>query len=745
MMITQDQIVEEFYNKYNNDLFYIPAEKKGKIDPTKPGKVIYNYSVKKQPITKAAFIEHLTTGSRVVTIGQLNKHNQCKWGVIDIDDYNPAFVDSVKQNIYLNKYPLNIVQSVSGGLHLYLYSQEPISGALMRNALAYYRDQLELKRNTEIYPKQSELTKKNPYGNMIKLPYPSGIDSKEIQTHLSKAKEHAKPISFFENLPKVIADEKNSEKKTIKETFTIKQIKQNIKNKVDHPRGGTFDNWITDLTAKLVAARKTDKQIATEIRTCWLYADKDPVGKFQNQDQDTYIENKVRNFRNKSNLEDPEILREKFIRNIYYVRTSSRYFNVELNNCYTKEAIETEFACIMEPKISPINYFKFHPDKTIVEDFLYRPNKYDPKEIIFELDSKKYINTYKPNNLLAIPGDISIFKEHLNYLFPIEFEKEHVLDFICYMIQNPGVKIRHALFIVSEEKQIGKGRLFHFWRKIFGHNNTTEIDINEALDKAKLFLDNQLVLIDELKSQDNWTENKKLVNFLKRIISEENHRNRELYVDFKEKHSTANFILHSNELNALSVDPQDPRYFVINCDVERRPDSYYEKLNEFIESDNGASYVLHFLQNRTISDSFSAKGAAPATAAKREMAKHNLHPFTQRVLEDYSTQVWPFNKDVVAASDVKIHYEKIDRVKINRNNIVSESLLAIGGVKLGQAAYEEMGQTTFPTLWVINNQDKYKNLSATEVIKQKLYSHAYNIDEFGKYSPNNRYPDPPFK
>ena len=154
-MITQDQIVEEFYNKYNNDLFFIPAEKQDEIDPTKPGKVIYKYNVKKQPITKAAFIEHLTTGSRVVTIGQLNKHNQCKWGVIDIDDYNPVLVDSVKQKIYLNKYPLNIVQSVSGGLHLYLYSQEPISGALIRNALAYYRDQLELKRNTEIYPKQS--------------------------------------------------------------------------------------------------------------------------------------------------------------------------------------------------------------------------------------------------------------------------------------------------------------------------------------------------------------------------------------------------------------------------------------------------------------------------------------------------------------------------------------------------------------------------------------------------------------
>jgi hypothetical protein len=208
-------------------------------------------------------------------------------------------------------------------LHLYLYSQEPISGALMRNALVYYKDQLGLKPNTEIFPKQSELTKDNPYGNMIKLPYPSGIDSKEIQTHLSKAKEFAKPVSFFENLPKITVNENNSEKKTTKETFTIKQIKQNIRNKVDHPRGGTFDNWITDLTAKLIAARKTDKQIATEIRTCWLYADKDPAGKFQNQDQETYIANKINNRRKGIGQKDPEELREKFIENIYFVRKSA--------------------------------------------------------------------------------------------------------------------------------------------------------------------------------------------------------------------------------------------------------------------------------------------------------------------------------------------------------------------------------------------------------------------------------------
>ena len=736
-MMTKDQIVEEFYNKYNNDLFYIPAEKQNEINPTKPGKVIYKYNFKKQPITKAAFIEHLTTGSRVVTIGQLNTHNQCKWGVIDIDDYNSAFVDSVKQKIYSNKYPLNIVQSASGGLHLYLYSQEPISGALMRNALVYYKDQLGLKPNTEIFPKQSELTKDNPYGNMIKLPYPSGIDSKEIQTHLSKAKEFAKPVSFFENLPKITVNENNSEKKTTKEAFTIKQIKQNIRNKVDHPRGGTFDNWITDLTAKLIAARKTDKQIATEIRTCWLYADKDPAGKFQNQDQETYIANKINNRRKGIGQKDPEELREKFIENVYFVRKSANYFNAEYNDIYSKEVIETEYAWIMEPKVSPTQFFKFHYAKKIVEDFMYRPSKYNPDDIIFELEKKKYINSYKPNDLVPIEGDLTIFNDHMEYLFPRENERNHVLDFISYTVQHPGEKIRHALFIVSEAKQVGKGRLFALWKKILGSGNTSEIEINEALDKAKGYLDNQLVLIDELKSQDNFTENKKLVNFLKRIISETNHRSRQLYVDFKEKYSTANFILHSNELNALSLDADDPRYFVIDCDVERKDESYYERFNDCLEG-KGAAIVLHYLKNRKISDTFNSKGKAPQTEAKLNMAKSNDHPFTQKVIDDFTTRNYPFEKDIIASGDLRIHYEKIDKQKIFRLNDIANALVSIGGLKLGQSEYIYNGKSTYPTLWIIRNHEQYKDLTVKQIIDQKLYVHAYDEDSLtaGKYIKN---------
>ena len=77
-MINEQQVIEEFFNTYNNNLDYIPATKIGE-DPNRPGKIEYNYNKKRLPIDKAAFIKHLSTGEIAVTINPLNNNNQCKW------------------------------------------------------------------------------------------------------------------------------------------------------------------------------------------------------------------------------------------------------------------------------------------------------------------------------------------------------------------------------------------------------------------------------------------------------------------------------------------------------------------------------------------------------------------------------------------------------------------------------------------------------------------------------------------
>ena len=75
-------------------------------------------------------------------------------------------------------------------------------------------------------------------------------------------------------------------------------------------------------------------------------------------------------------------------------------------------------------------------------------------------------------------------------------------------------------------------------------NNNREIDINQAVDRSKTFLiDSQLCLIDETQSKGNFDEKKKLLNDLKRIITEDVINVRELYKEYREVETCTNYVI----------------------------------------------------------------------------------------------------------------------------------------------------------------------------------------------------------
>ena len=103
-------------------------------------------------------------------------------------------------------------------------------------------------------------------------------------------------------------------------------------------------------------------------------------------------------------------------------------------------------------------------------------------------------------------------------MIPHDECREHFLDWYAFPVQNPGVKIRHAVIMQSDEFQLGKGSLFDLHRDMLGNHNTRKIELAEALDKGKNYLLNyQTVLIDEAKSSGSWSEKAQLINTLKTI------------------------------------------------------------------------------------------------------------------------------------------------------------------------------------------------------------------------------------
>ena len=138
-------------------------------------KIKPEYIWSKQAILPQHYQQHID-GKISIGIQPCTKEGKASFGCIDVDPENYKDFNIVLLLSYIEKYKLPMVpcRSKSGGLHIYLFLTEAISAQTMRDALASILLPLELKRTTEIYPKQIELEPDehgNMSGNFINLPY----------------------------------------------------------------------------------------------------------------------------------------------------------------------------------------------------------------------------------------------------------------------------------------------------------------------------------------------------------------------------------------------------------------------------------------------------------------------------------------------------------------------------------------------------------------------------------------------
>ena len=113
---------------------------------------------------------HIKGEGPALGIIPINENNNCKWGCIDIDEYNFDHIGLLK-NIRRFKFPLIVCRSKSGGAHVFLFTKEFISASLMQSRLKKIAKVLGYE-GSEIFPKQTEiLVDRGDTGNFLNLPY----------------------------------------------------------------------------------------------------------------------------------------------------------------------------------------------------------------------------------------------------------------------------------------------------------------------------------------------------------------------------------------------------------------------------------------------------------------------------------------------------------------------------------------------------------------------------------------------
>ena len=136
----------------------------------RPGeKVETKVTVVHEPLTVELVQEHFD-GTRAVGSIPINENSHCRFGALDVDDYNLDLVALYKK-IERLKLPLITCRSKSGGAHLYLFLSEEVPAVEIKDKLSEFASALGLGA-CEIFPKQQEIRlERGDTGSAINLPY----------------------------------------------------------------------------------------------------------------------------------------------------------------------------------------------------------------------------------------------------------------------------------------------------------------------------------------------------------------------------------------------------------------------------------------------------------------------------------------------------------------------------------------------------------------------------------------------
>lgn len=256
---------------------------------------------------------------------------------------------------------------------------------------------------------------------------------------------------------------------------------------------------------------------------------------------------------------------------------------------------------------------------------------------MFEYKSQRYVNSYSDADVPELPGELSpvhedairIFLAHFNHLFDSERDRLILLDWIAYVVQNPGSRINWAILLQGAE---GDGK--SFFRAVIeavlgGHvNGITGVALEEKFNSWSEGA--MLCFVEDVRlhGQNRFDA----VNKLKPMITNAMVTVRRMQTNPYEVVNTMNYMATSNLKDAVPVTDEDSRFFPLFTRFQRPEDIdlfkeenplYYKRLYALVEEPEFAGAIRQFLLGYKISKAFDAKGRAPKSSYKAEMVMLN--------------------------------------------------------------------------------------------------------------------------
>lgn len=409
--------------------------------------------------------------------------------------------------------------------------------------------------------------------------------------------------------------------------------------------------------------------------------------------------------------------RDQLMSEYVYVADIKRFFNIHNFASHDKEGLNNALAHI-DKKMADM--FLQSAEFKKVDEVTYYPNR--GRIVPDKHPEKSCLNlwvNYSPERMENLPEEelnekSSLFTKHIEYLIPEEKERNFFLDYLAFNIQHPGEKIHYCPLIKSVQG-VGKSYFKVLFEKFLGVNSGA-IDNDDLMEKNNSWIERKsLIFIEEIMSQDR----AEVTNRLLTLITEGKVRIKEKFTISYDMINRANFVIFTNLENPILIQPTERRFWVYFSSAKPKDQSYYETL--FADVEENHRYIYEYLSRRNLRG-FNAKGTAPNTVFKEEVAAFSTPRWMRLLDEMIEEKSYPLNRDLTSIKQITDYFDE-KRLKITHPRMVAKYLREKGLTPLNEGQPYTLpantrGSPQTVRLWAVRNQEELLAASKEEIIEK---------------------------
>ena len=240
------------------------------------------------------------------------------------------------------------------------------------------------------------------------------------------------------------------------------------------------------------------------------------------------------------------------------------------------------------------------PDRKTARGFAYVPTY---KTILIDAEKKEYINTFHTpkfvnpcktvieNGVEKLDAEccnelLAVFFRHMEYIMPIEVEREWFYSWMAFNIQKPGTRCKVTPLLIATDHGTGRGWIVQLMGLLLGSwncNKTKMSTLNGESGAGQFqdYMNNSLICcIEEVKDGD---KRYGVTDTIRDYLTENTLEINLKYGAKATKSIYTNFFWMSNHADAVVLTDEDRRINVFKTEDSPKGNDYYERLYQWLE------------------------------------------------------------------------------------------------------------------------------------------------------------------